>query len=291
MFQIGEFSRIARVSTRQLRHYDELGLLKPVRIDAETGYRYYSALQLPRLNRILALKDLGLTLDQIARLLDDDISAAEIHGMLTMKKAQVEQALRDELARIRNIEERIGQIEAHGRLNDDVVLKSVPVQKFLSLRQVVASVHEGFSLIHELHRLLPLRSERSSLGNFGLIFHSESFDTSQLDVEMGFLLEQDFLDTLALPDGRVLTMRTLPAVATMATLIRTGIHPGELGVNHYGALGTWIETNGFQLAGPGREVFIQPFIAGKEHEAVIEIQLPVTKIEPGGVTQLSQIES
>jgi DNA-binding transcriptional MerR regulator len=90
MFRIGEFSKIAQVSGRLLRYYDELGLLKPVRIDRETGYRYYSVEQLPRLNRILALKELGLTLDQIARLLEGSISTDEIRGMLIMKKAQIE---------------------------------------------------------------------------------------------------------------------------------------------------------------------------------------------------------
>ena len=64
MFRIGEFSKIAQVSGRLLRYYDKLGLFKPIRIDPETGYRYYSAQQLPALNRILALKELGLTLDR-----------------------------------------------------------------------------------------------------------------------------------------------------------------------------------------------------------------------------------
>ena len=53
MFRIGEFSKIAQVSGRLLRYYDEIGLLIPESIDPETGYRYYSARQLPRLNRIL----------------------------------------------------------------------------------------------------------------------------------------------------------------------------------------------------------------------------------------------
>jgi DNA-binding transcriptional MerR regulator len=74
MFTVGEFSRIARVSKRLLRYYDEIGLLKPIHIDKFTGYRYYSAEQMPRLNRILALKDLGLSLDQIQRLLKDQVS-------------------------------------------------------------------------------------------------------------------------------------------------------------------------------------------------------------------------
>lgn len=59
MFKISDFSRLSLVSAKALRYYDELGLLKPARVDESTGYRYYAASQLPRLNRILALKDPG----------------------------------------------------------------------------------------------------------------------------------------------------------------------------------------------------------------------------------------
>ena len=77
MLKIGDFSHLSHVSVRMLRHYDELGLLKPVQVDRFTGYRYYSIEQLPRLNRILALKDLGFSLDQITQLLAaDDVSEA-----------------------------------------------------------------------------------------------------------------------------------------------------------------------------------------------------------------------
>lgn len=43
MFKIGEYSKITQVSGGQLRYYDEIGLLKPAKIDEWTGYRYYSA--------------------------------------------------------------------------------------------------------------------------------------------------------------------------------------------------------------------------------------------------------
>ena len=86
MFLIGDFSQISRVSRRMLYYYEEVGLLLPAHIDEATGYRYYSASQIPRLNQILALKKLGLTLEQIRRLLDEDISTDEIRGMLAMKK-------------------------------------------------------------------------------------------------------------------------------------------------------------------------------------------------------------
>lgn len=276
MFQIGEFSRIARVSTRQLRHYDELGLLKPLRIDPETGYRYYSVTQLPRLNRILVLKDLGLTLDQVVRLMNEDISAAEIHGMLTMKKTQIEQTLRDELSRILNIEARLKQIEEKGELSDeDVILKAVPAQQFLSIRQVVPSIQDGFALMYELNRL-PQRAGKNVFGNFAIVFHSDGFDTENVDVEMGFLLEQSSFERLTLSEGRVMTVRTISAVETMATIMSVGVSNH---ISYYSTLGTWIEKNNFQLAGPSWEVFLEPLQRGKEDEAVIELQLPVTRSE------------
>jgi DNA-binding transcriptional MerR regulator len=274
MFQIGEFSRIARISTRQLRHYDELGLFQPIRIDSETGYRYYSAAQLPQLNRILALKALGLSLDQITALINNAVSAEELHGMLTLKKAQIEQNLREEMARVRSIEERIREIETAGVLSSTaVVLKQIPERKFLSVRQVLPTRRAGFMRMQELHRLLPQRAGRNSLGNFGVVCHSEGYETRNVDLEMGFLLEQDFLETIRLADGQYMTTRTVPAVETMATLARTGIYSDS--ISHYGALGTWIEQHNYQIAGPSWEIFLQPFIPGQENETVIEVQIPV----------------
>jgi DNA-binding transcriptional MerR regulator len=75
MFLIGEFSKIAQVSKRLLHSYDEIGLLNAAFIDSNTGYRYYSARQLPHLNCILAPKELGLSLDQIKRILQANASS------------------------------------------------------------------------------------------------------------------------------------------------------------------------------------------------------------------------
>jgi DNA-binding transcriptional MerR regulator len=91
-------------------------LLKPARIDRQTGYRYYSAKQLPRLNRILALKELGFPLDQIREMLQAEISDAAIEGMLLLKKTEVEQTVLEELRRLHVIEARLQQ----NRLGDEV---------------------------------------------------------------------------------------------------------------------------------------------------------------------------
>jgi DNA-binding transcriptional MerR regulator len=92
MFSIGEFARLGAVSIRTLRHYDEIGLLRPAEVDPVTGYRSYSAKQLRQLNRIVALKDLGLSLGQVRQLLDG-ITVDELRGMLLLRQAQLEREL------------------------------------------------------------------------------------------------------------------------------------------------------------------------------------------------------
>src|SRR5215510_12388342 len=110
MFRIGEFSKLSRVSVRMLRYYDQLGLLQPSHTDPFTNYRYYSADQLLRLNRILALRDLGFSLDQIANMLDEELSQEQLKGMLRLKRAEIEQQIETEQLRMARLEARIHQM-------------------------------------------------------------------------------------------------------------------------------------------------------------------------------------
>src|SRR4051794_30326216 len=96
MLKIRDFAGIAQVSTFTLRYYDEIGIFRPIQVDPATGYRFYSIDQLPRLNRILGLKDLGLDLTQIAQLLDEEISIEALQGMLRLKQAKLQQHIQAE---------------------------------------------------------------------------------------------------------------------------------------------------------------------------------------------------
>ena len=77
MLKIGEFSKLSRVSVRMLRHYDEIGLLKPAETDRFMDYRYYREDQLPIAGRIAALKDMGFSLR---------ISSGYLKSMMTGRK-------------------------------------------------------------------------------------------------------------------------------------------------------------------------------------------------------------
>src|SRR5712692_10043355 len=126
MLKIGEFGRVGQVPIATLRHYDQCGLLKPNAPDPDTGYRYYSLDQLERLNRILALKELGFPLEQIARLLEEDLSLEQLRGMFTLKQAQTQHLIDTEQARLMRITVRLRQIEQEGKMPAyEVLLKQV----------------------------------------------------------------------------------------------------------------------------------------------------------------------
>lgn len=277
MFRIGEFSKIAQVPASQLRYYNEIGLFTPIRSDYDTGYRYYSVQQLTQLNRILALKGLGLSLEQVKRLVEDEVSAEEIRGMLALRKAQIEQTLQSEAVRLKVVESRLQQLEGKGQLKgDDVILKSLPAQSFLSMRHHCRSFDEAFALVNEMANIVPKRVQKKALGRFAAVVHSEQFEPEDLDVELGFFLNQDLDITVSLSNGLDMSVRELPPIQTALTAMRFG--GPEQGLPCHSAIGTWIETNHYQIVGPCREVFVVPPKPGHESEMVVEIQHPVAAI-------------
>jgi DNA-binding transcriptional MerR regulator/effector-binding domain-containing protein len=274
MFRIGEFAQIAQVSGRQLRFYDQLGLLEPAHIDPQTGYRYYSIRQLPRLNSILALKELGLSLEQIAPLLKNSISPTELRAMLTMKQAQLAQSLREEESRLRHIESRIAQIDLQGGIGDyDVVVKHVAATPFLSLRCACENMDEAVRMVRTVAED-GARLIRPSLRDKLMVVARNDHDDEKLDLEIGFSLTRASNANVRIAGSHVLTASELPAVDTMATIVR----PGTNAASHsaFGTIGMWIEANGFEVAGPCREVFLEPVIGPPGFEAaLVEIQFPV----------------
>jgi DNA-binding transcriptional MerR regulator len=275
MFRIGEFSLIAQVSGRLLRYYDEIGLLSPAYTDPQTGYRYYSAGQLPRLNRILVLKELGLGLDQIARLLGQDTSSEELRGMLLLRKAQLTQAMQDDLARLQLVEARLDQIDTFGQTQvPDVVVKAIPPHRYLALREVFSDVAAIRRLVERVNAIVPTKMTSGSLGQVAFVIHSPMFDPEAFDFEVGYLLTGKAPAAVQVSEERVLTVRDLPAVETMATLV----HAGRISDTHrsYALLGTWVEQQQWRIVGQGRQILLQ--LPQPDHDdAVIELQLPVRK--------------
>lgn len=272
MFRIGDFSRLARVSSRLLRFYDEIGLLEPAYADAQSGYRFYSIEQLARLNRITVLKDLGFSLDQIGELLKTDIPSGQLRSLLVQRRREVERTLAIEAQRLRHIEIRIAQIESDGRMfAEDVVVRAEPPRQMLSLRRTIASFAESGEMIDLLHKasapMLPARHT----GKIVVVSHAQQFEADALDLEFGLVFDGEApIRSHVMSE---LTVGELPAVERMAVCVRTGA-PDE-GYLLTSRIGVFLAQNGEEIAGPNRELFLHFPASDRMHEAVLEMQFPL----------------
>jgi len=273
MFTTGEFSKIARVSRRLLRHYRDIGLFTPTHVDPQSGYHYYSIYQLPDLNRILALRDLGFTLEQIQRTVANTVSPEELRGMLQMRKAEIERSLLEELQKIRTIESRLQQIE-QGKPELEVIIKSIPKLPYLSATFICATAEDGLDHISKMRRSLPQHIKANALGEMITILHSEDFTTEDANVEMGFaVMSNTNVKPIAI-DDLTFAIRTLEAVETMATVVVNGSpdfwHLGTTAIGH------WMQANNYTLAGPHREIW-HTYPTDMTTSPMVELQIPVKR--------------
>jgi DNA-binding transcriptional MerR regulator len=280
MFKISDFSRFTCVSIKMLRHYDDIGLLKPAHVDSETGYRYYAADQLPRLNRIIALKYLGFSLEQIAKLLDEQLTSEHIAGMLKLRRAEIEEQLRDESLRLKQIEARLQQIEQEDhRPLYDVIVRVVEPQLIATIRAVVPSLGTPITrLFDELEAYVAEQKARSVAAPL-MIFHDAEYRETDLDVEVGVPI------THALPDHEHIQTREITG-GLMACVVYTGDYDKTPEVLN--ALLLWLAVHDYCIAGQVREVYLRfgadnadslrlptAFLAEDPKSFVTELQLPV----------------
>ena len=269
MFRIGDFSRLSRVTVKTLRYYDEIGLLRPAHVDQFTNYRYYSAEQLPRLNRILALKDLGFSLDEIAHLLDENVSAEEMRGMLHMRQMQIQRDIADDQAKLALVEMRLRQLEQEDKMSRyEVMIKQVETVKVASVRDVRPTYSDIGSLFAEV--IGYLMQNRVAPGKpFVGIYHDPEYREEHVDLEAAVPVDRD------LPGTKLVKIHELPG-DQMAYTIHKG-HYQSIG-EAYNALMQWIESNNYKITGPGREVYLQGPEPGIDPSSfVTEIQFPVEK--------------
>lgn len=272
MFRIGDFSRIARVSARLLRFYDELGLFVPAHADEQTGYRYYAIEQLAQLNRILVLKELGFSLDQVRDILRSNVAPSELRNMLVLRRNDVEQTLALEARRLQQIETRIAQLESDGTLSaDDVIVRAEPAREILSIRRTVPSFAAARGLILELRERARPLLPRDSTPTLMAIAHSPQFEQEELDVEFAYVIDE--MSAMTSPAAHSLTRRTLEGVERMAVCVRVGLPEDAHMVT--AKIGRYLAVTGYSLVGPSREVFLKLSSPERMHESVVEMQFAI----------------
>ena len=254
MFTTGEFSKIARVTRRTLRHYRDIGLFEPVEVGADSGYHYYTMEQLPQLQRILALRELAFRLEQIQRLVGEAIDTREIRGMLQLRKAEIEQSMIEEQRRIRVIESRLQLLE-QGVASYEVVVKSIAAAPYYSATFKCDSPKHGQATFVEVFRDLPQWVEPGVRVRFVSQMRSEAFEVEGIDLELGYALRQGAEVEPGTVSGLDFRMSELPPAPTAATILMSSTpdlwHVGTA------AIGQWVESNDHRISDLPREVWHQ----------------------------------
>ncbi|HQV68705.1 MAG TPA: MerR family transcriptional regulator [Thermoflexales bacterium] len=267
MFRIGDFAKLTRVPVKTLRFYDEIGLLHPAQVDRFTDYRYYSAEQLPRLNRILALKDLGVSLEQIKSVVDGALSAENLRGMLILRREQLCQEMQDAAQQLMRVEARIQQIEMEGNMNTpEVVVKNVEAMWVASAGTVVADYSNLGPVFDHLFEVVCDHVRRVSRQTGpGIALYRDDGSMKNVPVEALAPIAKPIPPT---EDVKVYQLEG----ATMASTLHHGqFH--NIGTT-YDALMKWVEANGYYAAGYPREVYLS-MDKDKPETWITEIQFPI----------------
>jgi DNA-binding transcriptional MerR regulator/predicted transcriptional regulator YdeE len=281
MFKIGEFSKLVQLSVPTLRYYDQMGLLKPALVDPLTGYRSYTARQLPRLHRILALKGLGFDLAHIAAVLDEGVTPEQMRGMLRLRQAQISQQLAEGRSQLVEVEGRLQQIEREERLSPyDIILKQVEPQLVASVRAILpdhSAVGSLFVQVYEAlgpHAREALGPHPGQGGQTLVLWYDTEFKERDVDGAAAFLLR------CCVPESGQMHIHELPAGTFAATL-----HHGPYNTidQAHEAVFTWIEANEYRIVGPDREVYLYNTMPIRRDDPsyVTEIQYPVEKAGGG----------
>ncbi len=281
MLRIGDFSKIAQVPVATLRYYDQVGLLKPVEVDRETGYRYYSASQLPRLHRILALKGLGFSLEHIGLVLDEGLTLEQMRGMLRLRHAQISQQLAEMQDQLVEVEVRLHQIERENLLSPyDVLVKVVEPQLIAAVRTILPTHSAVGALFGEVYEAIgtqvaeALGPHPGEGGQTLALWYDAEFKETDVDGAAAFLLR------CRVPERGRMRVHELPA-ETMAATIHHGPYQ-TIGDAHEAVI-RWIEANGYRIAGPEREVYLYNRMPIRQDDPsyVTEIQYPIEKAASG----------
>lgn len=266
MYKIGMFSKHGKVTIKTLRHYDEVGLLRPAYIDEETGYRYYTTEQLSHLHEIIALRQMGFSIPEILSIFNN----FNVEKILEQRKAELESEYRIITNRLFRLNYYIKEKKEGRNMNYQAVIKEIPECIVFSKRQII----ENYNTLMEL---VPSIGKKVKAANPTLkcaqpeycfnIYHDGEYKEKDIDVEVCEAVVEFGIES----DGII--FKKIPAV-TVASVMHKGPYK-DFG-SAYAFIFKWVEENGYIVADNVRESYIDG-IWNKESENdwLTEIQVPV----------------
>lgn len=288
MLRIGEFSQLAQVTVKTLHYYEEIGLLSPVYVDPSTGYRYYDMEQLPKAHRIMALKDLGFSLDQIAGVLEDDPSEQRVRQLLRSNLDEIDADMQKILRRKSLIDFRLRMLESEASFpNLDVKVKRLdPIHCLSVFVPPPTSWEEAPQEIERGASLLSTAIANGSIHHNGITIDKffdlepvgpRSFQFSKHEILLG--VEKDQQDVYLEELGQ-LSIKREDAVETALTLTLSSREEGHsAALQKVTTLQHWAAAHGYQTIDYVRlSHYRGPLDTQEMDDFLFEAQLPVEDI-------------
>lgn len=274
MFRIGEFSKISGLSIDTLYHYEKMNILKPEYIDKMNGYRYYEANQLVSVNKIMALKDSNLTLEEIAEVMNKNLPVSSLIEILEQKSLLLEEEINEEKNRLERLRTNIFLIKNGGipQMNE-ITIKKVESILIASIRKKFHSSRfdeELTDMWKDVNDYIELKGGKKTVPCM-MLYHTgwgDMDETSFLDVETAEPITREFDG-----DDNVGVYRLNPE-ENMACIVHKG--PFSTISVAFDELFNWISNNGYKRKGPIREIYHKGDWATEDpQEYITELQVPI----------------
>lgn len=264
MYRIGIFSMMNKVTVKTLRHYDDLGLLKPSYIDEANGYRYYEANQIPILHEIISLKQLGVSLEEIKKIQE----GASLKEVLHQQKVILLKDIADKTLMLSNIEAYMMSEQTSEEYN--IVIKSLPKIIVGSKRVMLKSYADLFSVMPKMGLEMEALGCVCQVPSYCFnIYHDGEYREENIDAEVCEAVTE-------LKESETICFKEIEQVDFAACIMHKG--PYETLPKSYNKLVNWIEHSGYEAIDYPRESFIDGiWNKDSEEEWLTEIQFPVQK--------------
>lgn len=262
LYRVGMFSQMNQVTIKALRHYDDKGLLKPRYVDPENGYRYYSASQLPILHQIIALRDIGFSLDEIQKVQQ----GTEKEKLLKRKKARLLEEIAQRMQEVSLIE---AYLSGEELVEYDIIEKSLPEVIVASYETTIKNHGELMQAMPRMGREMERLGCECALPEYCFNVYLDG-EYKEEDIRV------DICEAVvaARTGDSFITFKTLPPIEKAICAIHKG--PYETLPMMYQSLLSFIEQNDYEITDLPRESYIDGiWNRDTDAEWLTEIQIPV----------------
>ncbi len=266
MLSIGSFSKAANITTKTLRYYDEIGLLRPVYVDSDTGYRYYDVAQLESVLLIGRLKAYDFSLDEIARVLQNPRDSAGLLTAIAHKRARIESMLANYADVLKQIDGDIANLERGKHIMS--YLEQIAVELITTEPMNVASIREKIN-VKEYGKYISglfgkiAEDKLTPIGAPMSVYHSAEYTPESYDVEIAVPVRETGSGTRVFP-SRLCARATLKGAYTELPSV-------------YAKIREWIEREGYVMAGAWFEIYTTDPAEVPPDENITEVYVPVEK--------------